>query len=138
MIVFYHQSGVFFQEPFPSFLSAPFAGVSSSQISKADGGHYVGWTLHKKADGKDLKEPHCDGFFFHVEPKNPTAISSDSFSECCWMLLVFDGKDDQWVLFDDDDVSFVSWKDMTGGRTSHFFLRERGFNCVEVTPSYYD
>ena len=22
---------------------------------EADGGHYVGWTLHKKADGKDLK-----------------------------------------------------------------------------------
>ena len=24
------------------------------------------------------------------------------------------GQDDMWVLFDDDDVSFVSWKDMTG------------------------
>ena len=24
-------------------------------VSEADGGHYVGWTLHKKADGKDLK-----------------------------------------------------------------------------------
>lgn len=23
-------------------------------------------------------------------------------------------QDDQWVLFDDDEVSFVSWKDMTG------------------------
>ena len=29
-----------------------------SIFTKADGGHYVGWTLHKKADGKDLK----DGF----------------------------------------------------------------------------
>ena len=26
------------------------------KIAKADGGHYVGWTLHKKADGKDLKD----------------------------------------------------------------------------------
>lgn len=25
-------------------------------FSEADGGHYVGWTLHKKADGKDLKD----------------------------------------------------------------------------------
>ena len=25
-----------------------------------------------------------------------------------------DFQDDQWVLFDDDDVSFVSWKEMTG------------------------
>eukprot|EP00434_Breviolum_minutum_P000732 symbB.v1.2.000645.t1/scaffold7.1/size571927/13 len=55
-------------------------GIISHKGRTADGGHYVGWTLHKKADGKDLK-------------------------------------DDQWVLFDDDDVSFVSWKDMTGMST---------------------
>eukprot|EP00437_Effrenium_voratum_P014573 CAMPEP_0181454574 /NCGR_PEP_ID=MMETSP1110-20121109/30309_1 /TAXON_ID=174948 /ORGANISM="Symbiodinium sp., Strain CCMP421" /LENGTH=516 /DNA_ID=CAMNT_0023578925 /DNA_START=38 /DNA_END=1588 /DNA_ORIENTATION=- len=55
-------------------------GIVSHKGRTADGGHYVGWTLHKKADGKDLK-------------------------------------DDQWVLFDDDDVSFVSWKDMTGMST---------------------
>jgi len=52
-------------------------GIVSHKGRTADGGHYVGWTLHKKADGKDIK-------------------------------------DDQWVLFDDDDVSFVNWKDMTG------------------------
>ena len=23
-------------------------------------------------------------------------------------------QDDKWVLFDDDDVTFVNWKDMTG------------------------
>lgn len=55
-------------------------GIISHKGRTADGGHYVGWTLHKKADGKDLK-------------------------------------DDQWVLFDDDEVSFVSWKDMTGMST---------------------
>jgi len=52
-------------------------GIVSHKGRTADGGHYVGWTLHKKADGKDLK-------------------------------------DDKWVLFDDDDVTFVNWKDMTG------------------------
>jgi len=51
--------------------------IVSHKGRTADGGHYVGWTLDKKADGKDLK-------------------------------------DNRWVLFDDDDVSFVNWKDMTG------------------------
>eukprot|EP00931_Biecheleriopsis_adriatica_P065913 TRINITY_DN40363_c0_g1_i1.p1 TRINITY_DN40363_c0_g1~~TRINITY_DN40363_c0_g1_i1.p1 ORF type:complete len:532 (-),score=178.02 TRINITY_DN40363_c0_g1_i1:87-1682(-) len=51
--------------------------IVSHKGRTADGGHYVGWTLDKKADGKELK-------------------------------------DDRWVLFDDDDVSFVNWKDMTG------------------------
>ncbi|OLQ13930.1 Ubiquitin carboxyl-terminal hydrolase 6 [Symbiodinium microadriaticum] len=55
-------------------------GIVSHKGRTADGGHYVGWTLHKKADGKDLK-------------------------------------DDKWVLFDDDDVTFVNWKDMTGMST---------------------
>ena len=27
----------------------------AARLPEADGGHYVGWTLHKKADGKDLK-----------------------------------------------------------------------------------
>ena len=26
-------------------------------------------------------------------------------------------QDDKWVLFDDDEVSFVNWKDMTGMST---------------------
>jgi ubiquitin carboxyl-terminal hydrolase 14 len=52
-------------------------GIVSHKGRTADGGHYVGWCLHKKADGKELK-------------------------------------DDKWVLFDDEDVSFQNWKDMTG------------------------
>ncbi|CAE8589048.1 unnamed protein product [Polarella glacialis] len=55
-------------------------GIVSHKGRTADGGHYVGWTLHKKADGKEFK-------------------------------------DDRWCLFDDDDVEFVNWKDMTGGGT---------------------
>eukprot|EP00930_Biecheleria_cincta_P000840 TRINITY_DN102035_c0_g1_i1.p1 TRINITY_DN102035_c0_g1~~TRINITY_DN102035_c0_g1_i1.p1 ORF type:complete len:556 (+),score=145.52 TRINITY_DN102035_c0_g1_i1:211-1668(+) len=51
--------------------------IVSHKGRTADGGHYVGWTLDKKADGKELK-------------------------------------DDRWVLYDDDEVSFVNWKDMTG------------------------
>lgn len=51
--------------------------IVSHKGRTADGGHYVGWVLHKKADGKELK-------------------------------------DDQWVLFDDESVSFQNWKDMTG------------------------
>mmetsp|Transcript_60234 Transcript_60234/g.179390 ORF Transcript_60234/g.179390 Transcript_60234/m.179390 type:complete len:373 (+) Transcript_60234:3-1121(+) len=51
--------------------------IISHKGRTADGGHYVGWNLHRKADGKELK-------------------------------------DDKWVLFDDEDVSFTNWKDMTG------------------------
>jgi len=51
--------------------------IVSHKGRTADGGHYVGWTLHRKADGKELK-------------------------------------DDKWVHYDDDDVSFVNWKDMVG------------------------
>jgi len=51
--------------------------IISHKGRTADGGHYVGWNLHKKADGKELK-------------------------------------DDMWVLFDDDSVSFQNWKDICG------------------------
>lgn len=51
--------------------------IVSHKGRTADGGHYVGWVLHKKADGKELK-------------------------------------DDQWILFDDDSVSFANWKEMSG------------------------
>merc|ERR1719384_1570989 len=51
--------------------------IVSHKGRTADGGHYVGWTKHKKADGKDLKE-------------------------------------DQWILFDDEDVSFEYWNNMVG------------------------
>jgi len=51
--------------------------IVSHKGRTADGGHYVGWTKHKTADGKELKE-------------------------------------DQWILFDDDEVSFVNWNDMVG------------------------
>merc|ERR1719436_1134928 len=51
--------------------------IVSHKGRTADGGHYVGWCLHKKADGKDLK-------------------------------------DDKWVNFDDEDVSFHNWKDLVG------------------------
>jgi hypothetical protein len=37
--------------------------IASSWSIEADGGHYVGWTLHKKADGKDLKADHRRFFF---------------------------------------------------------------------------
>lgn len=52
-------------------------GIISHKGRTADGGHYVSWAKHKKADGKDLKE-------------------------------------DQWVLFDDEDTSFETWNRMTG------------------------
>ena len=35
--------------------------------TKADGGHYVGWTLHKKADGKDLKDRQGRGGWVGVD-----------------------------------------------------------------------
>ena len=35
--------------------------------TKADGGHYVGWTLHKKADGKDLKDRFHGGGWVGVD-----------------------------------------------------------------------
>jgi ubiquitin carboxyl-terminal hydrolase 14 len=54
--------------------------IVSHKGRTADGGHYVGWSRYRQADGKDLKE-------------------------------------DKWVLFDDEDVSFTSWKDMCGFQT---------------------
>lgn len=51
--------------------------IVSHKGRTADGGHYVGWTKHKKADGKEIKE-------------------------------------DQWILFDDEDASLEEWKNMVG------------------------
>jgi len=52
-------------------------GVVSHKGRTADGGHYVGWVKHKKADRKETKE-------------------------------------DQWILFDDEDVTFENWSNMVG------------------------
>eukprot|EP00746_Dinoflagellata_sp_MGD_P000493 gnl/MRDRNA2_/MRDRNA2_100883_c0_seq1.p1 gnl/MRDRNA2_/MRDRNA2_100883_c0~~gnl/MRDRNA2_/MRDRNA2_100883_c0_seq1.p1 ORF type:complete len:556 (+),score=150.83 gnl/MRDRNA2_/MRDRNA2_100883_c0_seq1:113-1780(+) len=54
--------------------------ILSHKGRTADGGHYVGWGLHKKADGKELK-------------------------------------DDRWICFDDDTVSYTYWKEMCGQGT---------------------
>merc|ERR1719171_1347200 len=54
--------------------------ILSHKGRTADGGHYVGWALHKKADGKELK-------------------------------------DDRWICFDDDTVTYTYFKEMCGQGT---------------------
>ena len=41
-------------------------------------------------------------------------ISSCDMRQCSPKVPCVVEQDDKWVLFDDDDVTFVNWKDMTG------------------------
>jgi len=56
-------------------------GIISHQGRSADGGHYVGWVRHKKADGKDTKDDvwylFDDDNVYRYEWKQMTGLNLD-------------------------------------------------------------